>query len=113
MPFYHLRIVKKNGKTLYAFDFSEQDVRDKLIKPINRRKPFMIKASPLEASDIEYFRIYETKKSSLVVLEKSKWKKRFEKLLVGLEGSGKKYNEKTKLVRIISNNVTQILKGPS
>lgn len=79
MPFYHLRIEKKNEIFIYDLDLSEKELLEEIVIPLRSWKPFIVKGSPIEPSDIEEILIVETDQSSDKILSESRLKRFFKK----------------------------------
>jgi predicted nucleotide-binding protein len=107
MLFYHIRIVKKNGKKVWNFDLSKQRVINEIVNPLAKWKPLMLRGSLVEPSDIEHIAISETEESSSKILENKKWRRSGEKLLNAFDIKKRRYYVDEHFVLHSGRNVTQ------
>ena len=88
MPYYHVRIAKKNGKTrwIYAFDLSKKTLVDEIVTPFLKGNQFMCRQSVVRPSEIDYIGINETEQSSSDILKKTRLQ-RFGRKFLGTNSS--------------------------
>jgi len=113
MPYYHVRIAKKSGKTrwAFAFDLTKKQVVEEIITPFTHREPFMCARSPIEPSDVDHIRINETEESSSQIIAKTKWKRFGEKLMDLLAGESKDYLDEWYIIHAGKDVTRDLIKG--
>jgi hypothetical protein len=74
MPYYHVAITKKAGRSAWAFalDMSLETIEKDIIKPLKEQRPFLCGSSMISPTDIDDILISETEKQSSEILRKKR-----------------------------------------
>jgi hypothetical protein len=74
MPYYHVAISKKTGRSrcAFAFDMSLERIEKEVIRPLKEQKPFLCGTSMISPTDIEDISISETEKPASEILKKKR-----------------------------------------
>lgn len=74
MPYYHVAISKKTGRSLwaFAFDMSQDMIEKEIIRPLKEQKPFLCGRTMISPADIEDISISETEKPASEILRKKR-----------------------------------------
>lgn len=77
MPFYHVAIAKKEGENRYAFQFdmTKEQIEKEIRGFLNYQQPFMCGSFFIQPSDVETFKISETKDKAEQILQETKGKR--------------------------------------
>lgn len=84
MPYYHVKITKKNGNTkfVFAFDLSKNQLMNEIVTPFLKGQQFMCEKSVVRPTEIDYIGINVTEQSSADILRKTRSKRIMRKLLL-------------------------------
>jgi hypothetical protein len=74
MPYYHVAISKKTGRSrsAFAFNMSLERIEKEIIRPLREQKPFLCGTSMISPTDIETITISETEKPASEILKKKR-----------------------------------------
>ncbi len=77
MPYYHVAITKKTGRShwAFAFDLSPERINEEIVKPVTQQMAFMVGKSMIAPSDVEAIIISETEEPASKVLAKTRVKR--------------------------------------